>query len=83
MAPLITPEITPYVAIGDFSWGFWLFLPDYFVHLSESRFLAGIVGDPRFEGRYLPVTTLPGYSGLQLTVYRRADVPRPELRLLP
>jgi hypothetical protein len=72
---LVTPEITPYVAIGDFGWGFWRFKPDYFVHLSGSRFLEGIVGDPRFPELYRAVAELPGYGGRKLTVYRRIDTP--------
>jgi hypothetical protein len=70
---LVTPEITPYVAIGDFGWGFWRHRPDLFVHLEGSRFFDGIVGDQRFRGLYRPVARFPGQRGLDLTVYRRVD----------
>ena len=68
---LVTPDITPHVAIGDFAWGFWNSQPDYLVHLETSKFFAGIVGDPRFARSYRPVARVPGGHGLRLTVYRK------------
>jgi hypothetical protein len=72
---LVTPEITPNVAVGDFGSGFWQYLPDYLVHLEGSRFFTGIVGYPRFPEQYRPVARLSGYDDLRLTVYRRVDDP--------
>jgi len=68
---LVTPQITPHVAIGDFGWGFWQATPDYLVQLEGSRFFAGIVGDPRFPRMYEYVDQLPGFGGRRLAVYRR------------
>jgi hypothetical protein len=74
---LVTPEITPHVAGGDFAWGFWHFRPDVLVELEGSRFFDGIVRHPRFAERYRPVVELPGFSDRRLTVYRRI-VSRPQ-----
>jgi hypothetical protein len=68
---LVSPDITPHVAIGDFAWGFWARQPDYLVHLEGSKFFAGIVGDRRFGRMYRPVTRVSGGDDLQLTVYRK------------
>lgn len=69
---LVSPDITPHVAIGDFAWGFWNAKPDYLVHLEGSKFFAGIVGDPRFVRLYRTVTRVPGDHDMRLTVYRKA-----------
>lgn len=68
---LVSPDITPHVAIGDFAWGFWESQPDYLVHPQGSRFFEGIVGDPRFSRLYRPVARLAEEHGLRLTVYRK------------
>jgi hypothetical protein len=70
---LVSPDITPHVAIGDFAWGFWASQPDYLVHLEGSKFFAGIVGDPRFARMYRPVARVAGDHDLPLTVYRKVN----------
>jgi hypothetical protein len=71
MMGLVSPEITPHVAVGDFSWGFWHHRPEYFVHLEGSGFQTAIVSDPEFARTYRAVTRLPGFDGQLLTVYER------------
>jgi hypothetical protein len=70
---LVQPEVTPHVAGGDFSWGFWHFEPEYFVNLEGSQFLAAIRDDPRFRDSYRPVAGLPGFDDKWLTVYQKRD----------
>jgi hypothetical protein len=71
MMGLVTPEITPHVAVGDFSWGFWHFRPEYFVYLEGSGFQTAIVSDPHFSMSYRAVQRFPGFDGRSLTVYER------------
>jgi hypothetical protein len=73
MMGLVTPEITPHVAAGDFSSGFWQFRAEYFVHLEGSGFQTAIVTDPRFSAGYRAVQRFPGFDGRPLTVYERVD----------
>jgi len=69
---LVTPEIIPHIAEGDFSWGFWHYEPDYYIHLSDFNWLIGeIKSDPRFEAQYALVTTLSGPRGTDFKIYER------------
>jgi hypothetical protein len=70
---LVTPDVTPMVAEGDFAWGFWHHRPDYFVHLEGSGFQTAIVSDPRFAAGYRTVVRLPGFNARSLTVYRHVQ----------
>jgi len=69
---LVTPEITPLVAMRDFTTGFWELEPDYLVSLEDSRFILPIIENPEFARRYGVVAELEGFAGLDLTIYRRA-----------
>jgi len=72
LAGLILPDIVPYIAKGDFSYGFWRYQPDYYVYLPDFDWaLAGIRADPRFDLQYQPVATLPGPRDTDIVIYRR------------
>ena len=68
---LVTPEITPRVAMRDFTSGFWELRPEYLVALEQSKFILPIVDDPAFAQGYRRVAELEGFDGLGLTVFRR------------
>lgn len=72
---LVTPEITPHVANRDFAWGFWHFLPDYFLYLPTADWaLKSIVDDARFAQQYQAVAQLPGpRAGTEFTIYQRVS----------
>ncbi len=72
LAGLVLPDIVPYIAKGDFSYGFWRYQPDYYVYLPDFDWaLAGIRADPRFDLQYQPVATLPGPRDADIVIYRR------------
>jgi len=72
LAGLVLPDIVPYIAKGDFSWGFWQYQPDYYVYLPDFDWaLASIRADPRFDLQYQPVATLPGPGNTDFVIYRR------------
>ena len=69
---LVTPGITPYIAHGDFSHGFWLYQPDYFVYLPDFEWiLSEIHSDPQFNQLYQPVATLSGPRDTDFVIYAR------------
>lgn len=71
---LVTPDITPHIAEGDFSSGFWAYKPDYFVYLADFNWALGsICRDNRFEQTYRPITTLPGPRDAELVIYERVE----------
>lgn len=71
LAGLTTPDIVAHVAEKDFTWGFWHYLPDYYVHLPDFDWaLSGIRADARFTLRYKKVATLPGPGSASFIVYR-------------
>ncbi len=72
LAGLILPDIVPHVANKDFGWGFWHYLPDYYVYLPDFDWaLASIKADPRFDQQYTPVATLAGPRESNFTIYQR------------
>jgi hypothetical protein len=72
LAGLVTPDIVPHVAQGDFTWGFWRHQPDYYIYLPDFDWaLASIRDDPRFDLQYQPVATLPGPRETDFTIYER------------
>ena len=72
---LVTPSITPYIAEGDFSQGFWMYQPDYFVYLPDFDWvLTEICNDLRFEQSYQAVTTLPGPRETDFVIYERSSI---------
>lgn len=73
LAGLVIPEVVPHVAQGDFTWGFWEYEPDYYVHLANFDWaLAEIRADPRFDQLYRPVVTSPGLGDSDITIFARS-----------
>ena len=70
---LVTPEITPRVAMRDFTSGFWELEPEYLVSLEDSRFILPILQNPDFAPRYRLVAELDGFEKLGLAVFKRTD----------
>jgi hypothetical protein len=69
---LVTPNLVPHVARGDFAWGFWNHEPDYFIYLPDFDWaLANIRNDPRFDQLYKAVATVPGPRNTDFTIYAR------------
>ncbi len=68
---LVTPEITPRVAVRDFVSGFWEMEPDYLVSLENSAFILPILRNPEFGRGYRKVAEFDGFDGLGLTVFMR------------
>ncbi len=69
---LTVPEIVPRVAAVDFSWGFWRYKPDYYVHLPDFDWALGTIRThPTFESHYRPVATLSGPKDSDFTIYSR------------
>ena len=71
LSGLITPDIVPHIANNDFAWGFWNYLPDYYVYLPDFDWaLSSIKADPRFDQQYKPVATLKGPRETDFTIYQ-------------
>jgi hypothetical protein len=67
---LVTPDVAPHIANGDFTWGFWNYEPDYYIYSPDFDWiLASIRTDPRFNALYEPVATIPGPKGNDLIIY--------------
>jgi hypothetical protein len=68
---LVSPQVTPMVASGDFGSGFWLVRPEYFVELEGSGFSGAVTRNPEFRVRYERVAVVAELEGRRLSVYRR------------
>ncbi len=74
LAGLTIPEIVPYVAKGDYGWGFWYYKPDYYISPPFFRKQLGpIESNPEFARQYVHVTTLPSWwkGGKGFLIYKR------------
>ena len=72
LAGLVTADIVPHVAQGDFAWGFWRYEPDYYVYLPDFDWaLASIRSDPRFDREYHSIAVLPGPGQTDFVIYKR------------
>ena len=72
LAGLVVPDIVPYIAEGDFAWGFWHHQPDYYIYLSDFDWALGSIrADPRFDQQYQLKATLPGPREIDFAVYKR------------
>lgn len=72
---LVLPDMIPYVRENDIVTGFWLYEPDYYIHVAHFDWaLAEIRAGPRFKVMYEPVTTLAGPGEGALVVYKKVEV---------
>jgi hypothetical protein len=72
LAGLLSTDMVPHIAEGDFAWGFWHYKPDYYVYLPDFDWaLASIRIDPRFDQQYQSVATLPGPRETDFIIYER------------
>jgi len=74
LAGLVVPTIIPYIAEGDFAWGFWHYKPDYYVYLPYFDWaMADIHANPNFDRWYHPIVTLPGPMETDFIIYKRVS----------
>ncbi len=72
LAGLIHPEMVPHIAKRDFAWGFWHFMPDYYVYVPFFGWaLHSLNTDPEFEQLYKPVATISGCP--DLVIFKRSN----------
>jgi hypothetical protein len=74
VAGLVLPEAVSHVAEGDFTWAFWHYEPDYYVHLSDFDWALGSIREnSEFTTSYEVVATLPGPREADLIIYQRVE----------
>ncbi len=74
LAGLVTPEVIPHIANGDFAWGFLNSKPDYYIYYPAFDWaLHDIRADPQFDKQYRQVATLPGKQQPDTIIYQRIE----------
>jgi hypothetical protein len=72
LAGLVLPDIVPHIAKKDFTWGFWHYMPDYYLYMTEFDFVLGdIKNNPQFDRSYAPVAAIPRPKVADIVIYKR------------
>lgn len=72
LAGLVTPDISPHIAESDYAWGFWHYLPNYYIYLPTQAGMTGsIISDARFSTSYLGVSNIKGPRESVFYIYKR------------
>lgn len=74
LAGLLTPDIAPHLKLGDFAWGFWQHMPDYYVRMDRfDHWFVRLHDDPCFQESYAVVQEFPGVATDNILIYQRLD----------
>jgi hypothetical protein len=72
LAGLVTPALIDHIAAGDFTWGFWHYKPDFYIHCDRfSNRLGSIPKDRRFREAYRPIKFFVDRQGTSYVLCQR------------